>query len=129
MPPARLYAFGYALSCTTFSYESISCEKTGPAEVRVSVKVSNTGDRDGDEVVQVYVTDPLASTVRPRLQLRAFERVFVEAGGSRTVEFTLGEDAFALYNLQMEKVVEPGEFIIQAGPSSDNLILKQTITL
>ena len=129
MPSDPLYAFGYGLSYTTFSYDSISCEKTGPAEVRVSVKVSNTGDRDGDEVVQVYVTDPLASTVRPRLQLRAFERVFVEAGGSRTVEFTLGEDAFALYNLQMEKVVEPGEFIIQAGPSSDNLILKQTITL
>ena len=129
MPSDPLYAFGYGLSYTTFSYDSISCEKTGPAEVRVSVKVSNTGNRDGDEVVQVYVTDPLASTVRPRIQLRAFERVSVEAGSSRTVEFTLGEDAFALYNLQMEKVVEPGEFIIQAGPSSDNLILKQTITL
>lgn len=121
-----LYAFGYGLSYTTFSYDAINCEPDGR---KVSVTITNTGSRDGDEVVQLYITDPLASTVRPRLQLRGFERVNLKAGETRTVDFELTDDAFALYNLDMRRVVEPGDFIIQAGPSSDNLPLKQTITL
>lgn len=126
---APLYAFGYGLSYTTFSYDSLECEKTGPAEVRVKVRVSNTGSLDGDEVVQVYVTDPVASTVRPRRQLRAFRRVNIPAGQSVTVTFELGSDAFALWNREMKRVVEPGEFVIAAGPSSDNLPLSGKVGL
>lgn len=126
MPSDPLYAFGYGLSYTTFSYDRITSAEDGR---KVSVTITNTGSRDGDEVMQLYITDPLASTVRPRLQLRGFERVNLKAGETRTVDFELTDDAFALYNLDMRRVIEPGEFIIQAGPSSDNLPLKQTITL
>ena len=129
MPAAPLYAFGYGLSYTDFSYDSLSCEPAGKHRVRVRVGVTNTGTRDGDEVVQVYVTDPVASTVRPCKQLRAFERVFLKAGESRTLEFELGPDAFSLYNLEMKKVVEPGSFLIQAGPSSDRTPLQEEIIL
>ena len=91
--------------------------------------MTNTGSRDGDEVVQVYVTDPVASTVRPCKQLRAFERVFLKAGESRTLEFDLGPEAFSLRNAEMKEVVEPGEFIIGAGPSSNQTPLQSTIRL
>ena len=128
-PASPLYAFGYGLSYTSFSYDSMECEKTGPAEVRVKVRVSNTGSLDGNEVVQVYVTDPVASTVRPRRQLRAFRRVNIPAGQSVTVTFELGSDAFALWNREMKYVVEPGEFVIAAGPSSDNLPLSGKVGL
>jgi beta-glucosidase len=129
MPSASLYPFGYGLSYTTFSYDKLVCTQTGKQEVKVQVSLTNTGQRDGEEVVQVYVTDPLASTVRPHKQLRAFERVFLKAGESKTLCFELGPEAFLLRNLEMKAVVEPGEFIIQAGPSSDQTPLQETISL
>ena len=128
-PEAPLYAFGYGLSYTTFSYDSLDCSVFGKNRVRVTVGVTNTGARDGDEVVQVYVTDPVASTVRPRKQLCAFERVFLRAGESRLLTFELGPDAFSLYNPEMQRVVEPGEFIIAAGPSSAETPLTASVTL
>ena len=128
-PAAPLYSFGYGLSFTTFSYDMLACDVEGRHRVRVRVGVTNTGVRDGDEVVQVYVTDPVASTVRPRKQLRAFERVFLKAGESRTLEFELGPEAFSLYDLEMKEVVEPGAFLIQAGPSSDQTPLQEEIIL
>ena len=129
MTSKPLYSFGYGLSYTDFSYNSIRCEPLGGGSVKVTVNVSNTGDRDGDEVVQIYVTDPLASTVRPVQQLRGFKRVHFKAGESRDVDFELDSDAFSMYNLEMKKVVEPGTFIIKAGPSSDRILLKQEIEL
>lgn len=128
-PAAPLYAFGYGLSYTSFSYDKLVCEKTGPAQVSVKVVISNTGSRDGDEVVQVYVTDTQASTVRPRKQLRAFKRVNIAAGESTTVEFTLDENAFALWNREMKRVVESGEFVIGVGGSSDAIALSESVEL
>ena len=128
-PAAPLYAFGYGLSYTSFSYDKLVCEKTGPAQVSVKVVISNTGSRDGDEVVQVYVTDTQASTVRPRKQLRAFKRVNIAAGESATVEFTLDENAFALWNREMKRVVESGEFVIGVGGSSDAIALSESVEL
>lgn len=127
LPSAPLYSFGYGLSYTTFTYDSIECEEVGKNEVKVSVSVTNSGKMDGDEVVQIYVTDPVASTVRPRQQLRAFRRAFIKAGETENIEFTLGPEAFTLYDTSMHPVIEPGEFIIKAGPSSDNLPLQKTI--
>lgn len=129
MTARPLYSFGYGLSYTSFSYESIQCEPLGGGKVKVSVNVSNTGLKDGDEVIQIYVTDKIASTVRPRLQLRGFRRVHFKAGESKRVEFELDRDAFSLYNLDMEKVLEKGAFIIQAGPSSDDIKLSEEIIL
>lgn len=129
MSSRPLYPFGYGLSYTTFEYSDLKVVKTGKAEAEVSLKVTNTGDVDGDEVVQLYVTDIQASTVRPVRQLRGFRRVFVPKGGSVQVRMTLDEDAFSLYDRNMIKVVEPGDFRIAAGASSEDIRLETMLTL
>lgn len=121
MQAAPLYPFGYGLSYTAFEYSDIGISRTGAASAKVSVTVRNVGKMDGDEVVQLYVTDLQASTARPRKQLRGFERVRIAAGESVRVDFELDEDAFSLYNPEMKKVVEPGEFRIMVGASSEDI--------
>ena len=86
----------------------------------------NAGDRAGDEVIQLYVRDQTASVTRPIKELKGFERITLAAGEARTVRIALNPDAFALWNLDMEEVVEPGLFDIMVGPDSENL---QTVTL
>ena len=124
-----LYPFGYGLSYTTFEYSPLEVEKTGPHSARVKLSVRNTGPLDGEEVVQLYVVDKLSSTVRPRRQLRSFERVMIPRGESREVVFTLHEDAFALYDLAMNYVVESGEFEIEVGSSSRDIRQRATLEL
>ena len=122
-----LYPFGYGLSYTAFEYSGLSVSGRVP-EVEVTVLVRNTGDRNGDEVVQLYVIDPLASTVRPRKQLRAFDRVFIKAGETVPVTLKLGPEAFSLVNAAGETVIERGDFILEVGASSEDIRLKETIT-
>ena len=122
-----LYPFGYGLSYTTFEYSGLTVSGSIP-NIEVTVQVKNTGSRDGDEVVQLYVIDPLASTVRPRKQLRAFDRVSVKAGETVPVTLTLGPDAFSLVNAAGDTVIERGEFILEVGASSADIRLKETIT-
>ena len=120
---APLYPFGYGLSYTTFEYNNLRIEGN-----TVKVDVTNTGNMAGDEVVQVYLRDLVASTARPRKQLCAFRRVkAIPAGQTVTVVLPLERSAFELVNPAMERVVEPGEFEIQVGASSDDIRLKQTI--
>lgn len=122
-----LYPFGYGLSYTTFEYSNLRVSGHVP-EIEVTVDVKNTGSRDGDEVVQLYVIDPLASTVRPRKQLRAFDRVSVKAGETVPVTLKLGSDAFSLVNAAGNTVIERGDFILEVGASSQDIRLKETIT-
>ena len=122
-----LYPFGYGLSYTTFEYSGLSVSGSVP-NIEVTVQVKNTGSRDGDEVVQLYVIDPLASTVRPRKQLRAFDRVSVKAGETVPVTLKLGPDAFSLVNAAGNTVIERGDFILEVGASSQDIRLKETIT-
>ena len=122
-----LYPFGYGLSYTTFEYSDLTVSGRVP-DVEVTVRVKNTGSRDGDEVVQLYVIDPLASTVRPRKQLRAFDRVFVKAGETVPVTLKLGPDAFSLVDASGNTVTERGDFILEVGASSEDIRLKETIT-
>ena len=129
MPSRPLYPFGYGLSYTTFEYSDLKVKKTGDEEAEVTFTVTNTGGRDGEEVAQVYITDLLASTVRPVKQLCAYRRVSIPAGKSETLTFRLGREAFSLYNAEMKEVVEPGEFMITAGPSSENTPLREKLTL
>ncbi len=128
-PASPLYEFGYGLSYTTFEYSDLVIEKTGASEAAISFTVTNTGGMAGDEVPQLYVTDLAASTVRPMKQLRAFTRVSIPAGGSAKVKFTLDENDFALWNSQMRKVVEPGDFTIAVGASSEDIRLQGKLTL
>jgi beta-glucosidase len=123
VPWTPLYAFGHGLSYTTFRYDapvvSSATLKPDALEQRVSVRVTNTGKRAGDEVVQLYVRDDVASITRPVKQLRGFQRVSLQPGESRTVTFTLGFDDLAMYDVRMQQVVEPGTFTVFVGGSSD----------
>jgi len=84
----------------------------------VSVDVRNLGDRPGDEVVQLYIRDPVASVVRPVKELAGFERVSLQAGETKPVRFELGPERLGLYNRQLQFVAEPGEFRVTVGTSS-----------
>jgi beta-glucosidase len=117
-----LFAFGYGLSYTTFRFDNLHVQ---PAQIlaggtaKVSVDVTNTGSREGDEVPQLYVHQKIASVTRPVMQLKGFQRVSLKPGEKKTVEFTITPDALSLLNIDMHKVVEPGVFEIMVGPSSD----------
>jgi len=87
----------------------------------VTVDVVNTGSRAGDEVVQLYVHDDLASVTRPLIELKRFQRVTLQPGERRTVTFELKPNDLALWNMDMKRVVEPGTFTISAGPNSVDL--------
>jgi len=112
-----LYPFGYGLSYTTFSYSDLSLPEKSVTgnDVTVSVKVTNTGEMAGDEVVQLYITDEKASTPRPLRQLEGFKRIHLNAGESKTVEFILKAEQFSMINKSNVRVIEPGWFTIAAG--------------
>ena len=122
LPWTPLYPFGHGLSYTSFRYANL---RVGAASgraadpVRVSVDVTNAGTRVGDEVVQLYLRDDAASVARPVRELRAFRRITVRPGETRSVELVLGPGDLALYRLDMRQVVEPGTFTLWAGGSSD----------
>ncbi len=116
-----LFPFGYGLSYTTFDYANV---KVSPAQIRtqdqtkVSVTVSNTGKRAGDEIVQLYIRDLVSSVTRPVMELKDFKRISLAPGESKIVEFTITPDKLSFLNLKMETVVEPGWFDIMVGTSS-----------
>lgn len=119
-----LYPFGYGLSYTTFSYSDVKLSANEMAKngsVTATVTVTNTGKRDADEVVQLYVHDLVASIARPVKELKGFERIHLTAGESKTVTFTIGADQLSFYNADLKKVVEPGDFDIMVGHDSRNL--------
>lgn len=128
--PDPLWAFGSGLSYTTFDYQSITLFKhlfTNADTCHLQVIVKNTGHVDGKEVVQLYVRDKVSSVVTPIHQLKGFKKVFIKAGESAKVTFDLPIENLALYNAEMQKVVEPGEFELQVGGASDQIKLKETI--
>jgi beta-glucosidase len=119
-----LFPFGFGLSYTRFTVSAprLSAARIGVADtVTVEVDVANIGDRIGDEVVQLYIRDQVSSVTRPVKELKGFERVTLKPGERRTVRFTLGPDAFALWDSAMREMVEPGLFDIMAGNSSVDL--------
>ena len=119
-----LFPFGYGLSYTTFDISEPRLSKPRIAAdepVKVSVDVANTGQRKGDEVVQLYIRDQVSSVTRPVLELKRFRRVTLDPGARTTVEFELQPADLAFYGLDMKRVVEPGAFTVFAGPSSASL--------
>jgi beta-glucosidase len=122
LPLTPLFPFGFGLSYTTFEYTRLrlSSPRIGAGDsLEVAVDVRNTGDRAGDEVVQLYVRDDVASVAQPVRALKAFRRVTLRAGETRTVAFKLGPSSFALYDRQMRHVVEPGTFTVFVGTDSN----------
>jgi beta-glucosidase len=126
-----LYVFGYGLSYTTFEVSNLqlsSSTVSRKGSLSASVTVTNTGSRTGDEVVQLYIHDPVASITQPVRRLRGFERVTLNAGETRTVSFTLDKSDFGFYDNRGRFVVEPGQIDVYAGSSSD-ASLKQSFTV
>ena len=116
-----LYPFGYGLSYTNFNYGNLKLSKTQfdmGEDVLVSVDITNTGNYDGKEVVQLYIRDLYGSTVRPVRELKGFELIELKKGEKRTLSFTLNEAELGFYNNQGEYVVEPGEFEVYVGGNS-----------
>ncbi|MCL2089147.1 MAG: glycoside hydrolase family 3 C-terminal domain-containing protein [Oscillospiraceae bacterium] len=125
-----LFPFGFGLSYTSFEYGNLNITKeSGDYDYIVTVDVTNTGQRDGDEVVQLYVNDVESSVVTPPLELKGFKRVSIAAGETRTVKFSLGYDSFKLMNLNYQWTVEPGEFRIMIGSSSRNIQCEGTLAM
>ncbi len=126
-----LYTFGYGLSYTSFSINNVRLEKDAivrDGSTRVLADVTNTGSREGTEVVQMYIRDRVSSVTRPVKELKGFERVAVKPGETRTVAFDITPASLAFYDVNMAFVVEPGEFDIMVGTSSRNEDL-QTLKL
>jgi beta-glucosidase len=120
---APLFPFGYGLSYTTFKFGNLRVDPPQigvGATAKVSVDVTNTGAREGDEVAQLYIHQCVASVTRPVEELRGFKRVTLKPGEKTTVEFTLTPDALSMLNIDMHRVVEPGTFAIMVGPNSVN---------
>lgn len=121
VPWTPLYVFGHGLSYTTFDYANLQVnpQTIHPAgSVTVQVEVTNTGEREGVEVVQLYLRDEVASVTRPVKELRRFERVALAPGETKTVTFTLGPDDLSFLDVHLEPVVEPGFFTVYVGTSS-----------
>jgi beta-glucosidase len=117
-----LYPFGYGLSYTTFRFDNLRLEPPTimvGGTAKVTIDITNTGKRDGDEVAQLYVHQRIASVTRPIMQLQSFRRITLKPGEKRSVDFTVTPDMLSMLDMDMHKVVEPGIFDIMVGPSSD----------
>lgn len=127
VPNRNLYPFGYGLSYTTFSYGEMQCPKQFNADgtLQVSVDVTNTGGCDGEEIVQLYVADKVASMVRPVKELKGFQKVFIPKGQTKRIDFTLNVCDLGFWNNSMQYIVEPGSFEIMVGPNSEELQKKE----
>jgi beta-glucosidase len=116
-----LYRFGFGLSYTTFSIDSLRIDKAKISKgdtIKVMVDVTNTGDREGSETVQLYIRDLVSSATRPVKELKDFKRVWLKPGEKKSIELLVTPEKLSFYNINMEYVVEPGEFEILLGNSS-----------
>jgi beta-glucosidase len=119
-----LYPFGFGLSYTTFSFGPPRLEQTTigrDGKTQVVVDVTNTGERAGDEVVQLYIRDLVSSTTRPVKELKGFQRISLRPGERQSVALEITPDRLAFWNIDKQFVVEPGEFLIMVGPNSAEL--------
>lgn len=126
-----LFPFGYGLSYTTFEYGDIKLSRNNISKsdsTIVSLTIKNSGKREGDEVVQLYIRDMLSSVARPVMELKGFQRIHLEAGESKRVSFIINPEMLSMLNENLKRVVEPGEFRIMIGASSGDIKLKETLT-
>jgi len=125
VPVTPLFPFGYGLSYTQFRLTNLQLSEKSirpDGQLTVSVEVENAGKRAGDEVVQLYIRDMAASVTRPVKELKGFERVTLNAGEKRRVQFTLKPEHLGFYNREMRFVVEPGAFKVFVGNNSNDVL-------
>ncbi|MBS5613260.1 MAG: beta-glucosidase BglX [Prevotella buccalis] len=126
-----LYPFGYGLSYTTYQYGELKLDSktmSPDGQITVTIPVTNTGNRDGIEVVQLYIRDVVGSIARPVKELKGFQRLSLKAGETATATFTIDASKLKFYNYDLKEVVEPGEFDVMVGPNSRDL-KRTTITV
>lgn len=128
MSALPLYSFGFGLSYTTFDYSDMKITETGNGWM-VECNVTNTGNYDGEEVVQLYIHDEVASTVQPLKQLKHFARKMIRKGETERFCFMLTKDDLCIVDRNMNRIVEPGNFKIMIGSSSDNIRLETMMTV
>lgn len=119
-----LYPFGYGLSYTTFKYGDLVLDKTSMTQadsIRATITVTNTGNFDGDEIVQLYIRDVVGSVSRPVKELKGFSRISLKKGETKTINFVIDADKLKFYNSTLDYVCEPGEFKVMVGPNSRDL--------
>jgi len=127
-----LYPFGFGLSYSAFEYSDLKLNTSGKGKntkIEISLKISNVSKVDGDEVVQLYIRDMVSSVLSPVKQLRAFKRISIESGETKTVKFELLPKELSLFNAEMEQVVEAGEFKLKIGASSEDIRLEKTFEI
>ena len=118
-----LFPFGYGLSYTSFAYSDLHADTTGD-KLSIHVQVTNTGKRDGEEVVQLYVQDKVGSITRPVKELKGFQKVMIKSGESKSLTFSLDKDELSFYHPDLKKYWEPGEFVFYVGTNSAETLSK-----
>jgi beta-glucosidase len=121
-----LYAFGYGLSYTQFKYDNLHIEQN-EENISINFTLTNSGNRDGEEVVQLYVRDVVSSVATPPIQLKDFQRIGLKKGESKKIHFDISPSQLAIYNREMQLDTEPGEFILIIGAASNDIRLRGTI--
>jgi beta-glucosidase len=121
LPNSPKFCFGYGLSYTSFNYSAITLSKTqikANEKLEATITITNSGNYDGEEVVQLYIRDMVASVVRPVKELKGFQKIFLKKGESKTLKFIITADDLKFYNNELKYAAEPGEFKIFIGTSS-----------
>ncbi|PWA06762.1 beta-glucosidase BglX [Flavobacterium laiguense] len=132
LPNSPKFPFGYGLSYTTFEYSNLKLSKKemkNNETITVSVNIKNTGSVKGEEVVQLYLRDKVGSVVRPIIELKDFQKITLNRGETKTIEFTIDNQKLSFYNNALELVSEPGEFDLMIGSSSADIRLRDSFEL
>ncbi|MEM9649066.1 MAG: glycoside hydrolase family 3 C-terminal domain-containing protein, partial [Bacteroidota bacterium] len=127
-----LFPFGYGLSYSSFDYSDLDMDSNdikADESVTLRFKLTNTGNHEGDEVVQLYIRDLIASVTRPVMELKGFQRVHLKKGESKEVEFTITPELLTMLDKDMNSIVEPGNFRIMIGASSNDIRLRKILTV
>ncbi|MCF0179449.1 MAG: glycoside hydrolase family 3 C-terminal domain-containing protein [Bacteroidales bacterium] len=126
-----LFAFGYGLSYSKFEYSDLSLEPGNGKDIyqTVSFTVKNVGEKDGEEVVQLYINDEYSSVETPHKLLKKFQRIALKSGQSERISFQLGFEDLSLFNMDMKEVVEPGTFVVMVGAASDDIRLEDKFVI
>ena len=126
------FPFGFGLSYNEYQYSSLDLSKKQISEndaIKIKFKVTNKGKYQGDEIVQLYIHDKVASMVRPAKELKRFKRISLQPNETKTVSFTLFADDFKFFNKELEKILEPGDVEVLIGKSSADIVLKEVVTI
>lgn len=129
-PNEALFPFGHGLSYTTFTYSDLklsNTELTKGKKIEVEVIITNTGAMDGAEVVQLYTLDKIRSITPPEKELKGFQKIYLKAGESKRVLFTLTEEMLRFYNASLQYVSEPGEFTVMVGGNSKDVFSRDIV--